>query len=341
MAMGQGPGDLDGTGMTWRCLWLMLLCWAGGIAPVWSAGMVFGLAGKRLDDPNFQAAWRGCEAEARRRGDRCLHLGEPGPANVRVQDAAIQRALEDGLHGLAVSVTHSAYLAEHGLARARADGVPVVTFDSDLDAAHHALRRSYIGPDNEAFGRTLGELVRQRLPRGGKVCLMSADPHDPNLDLRLKGVRRALGQVDSAGAARLQGQGGWTEPARCPWFNGDQPERARRQMVLSLDALQVDALISVGHWPVADVAVYEAAVQGLAPRRPNAGEAVFVGIGTMTAGQVLLLRQGLLGGAVELDFDAMGRAAYLTMKRLAGGARVEDFVRTPFKVHAGAAGGTR
>lgn len=328
--------------MTRRCLWLMLtlLCWAAGIAPAGAAGMVFGLAGKRVDDANFQAAWRGCEAEARRQGDRCLHLGEPGPANVRVQDAAIRQALEEGLHGLAVSVTHSAYLAEHGLARARADGVPVVTFDSDLDASHQALRRSYIGPDNEAFGRTLGDLVRQRLPRGGKVCLMSADAHDPNLDLRLKGVRRSLGQDASAGAAPLRGQGGWTELARCPWFNGDQPERARRQMVLSLDTLKADALISVGHWPVADVAAYEAAIQGLAPRKENAGEAVFIGIGTMTAGQVLLLRRGLLGGAVELDFDAMGRAAYLAMKRLAGGGRVDAFVRTPFKVHVGAAGGT-
>lgn len=316
--------------MTWRHVGALLALWGGVLSSAWSAGMVFGLAGKQPDDPNFQAAWRGCEAEARRQGDRCVNLGEPGPARVRVQDAAIQRALLQGLHGLAVSVTHSGYLAEQALSSARTAGVPVVTFDSDLDEPHRGLRRSYIGPDNEAFGRALGELVRERLPRGGVVCLMSADAHDPNLNLRLQGVRQAL---------HVRREAAWTEAVRCPWFNGDQPERALRQLALSFEGLRVDALVSVGHWPVADVEAYEAVLRAVGARRPGAGEAVFIGLGTMTAAQRQLLRQGLLGGAVELDFHAMGQLAYRAMKRLASGEPVEPFMRTPFKVHRAFPGG--
>ncbi len=307
------------------------LLWVCVTGEALAGAQVFGLAGKRVDDANFVAAWRGCEAEARTQGDRCLHLGRAGAANARLQDEAIRAALRDGVAALAVSVTHSGFLAGQGLAEARSLGVPVVTFDSDLDWPHRDQRRVYVGPDNHAFGRALGELVRRQWPQGGTVCLMSADLHDPNLNQRLAGVRAALSGASEHVPARLKGEGGWSEPARCPWYNGDDPSRARNQVALSLDTLHVTAVVSVGAWPIVEPAAYQQMLKRLQEGGREAGRTVFVGTGVLSPQQALLLRDGHLGGTVEMDFEAMGRAAYRAMKQLSRGERLEGRIQTGFR----------
>lgn len=305
---------------------VLLVCASLGVG---AQGLVFGLAGKRADDVNFVAAGQGCEAAAALQGDRCLALGQAGPSKARVQDAAILQALSQPLAGLAVSVTHSGFLGGSSLAQARRLGVPVVTFDSDLDPPEQHLRRSYIGPDNEAFGRGLGELAKQWHPRGGVVCLMSGDAHDPNLNRRLQGVRQVL-SADAAWVAgqRLEGQGGWRESPRCPWFNGDSPSRALKQMQLALVTSRVDAFVSVGAWPLVDHAAFVEAMRGIKANNPAVGRSVFIGTGLVSAAQRGLLNEGLLTGMLSLDFVEMGRQAYLTMKRLSQGSTVEPWVRT-------------
>jgi ribose transport system substrate-binding protein len=307
------------------------------VATPWdaAAGATFALAGKSPDDANFIAAWEGCVAAARLQGDRCLNLGSPGPAQARLQDAAIVAALQSPLAGLAVSVTHSGLLGGSALALARDKGVPVVTFDSDLEPAEQGLRRSHVGPDNLAFGRSLGGLVKAAHPQGGVVCLMSSDAHDPNLNKRLLGLRQALSGVPgwSVPSRRLQGEGGWREPSRCPWFNGDSMARAHRQMRWALETARVTALVSVGAWPLIDPARYAALMRELGTQRAGAGRAVFMGTGQVSAPQQALLDEGLIGGIAAIDFHEMGRQAYLTMKRLAAGERSDVLVLTGATLH--------
>jgi ribose transport system substrate-binding protein len=305
---------------------LLLVCAVTNVA---AQGQVFGLAGKRVDDANFVAAGQGCEAAAALQGDRCLIVGQAGPSKARLQDAALLQALAQPLAGLAVSVTHSGFLGASSLAAALRQGVPVVTFDSDLDPPEQRLRRSYIGPDNEAFGRALGELARQWHPHGGVLCMMSGDAHDPNLNKRLLGVRQALsGDAAWPSGQRLEGQGGWRESPRCPWFNGDSPPRALKQMQLALATYRVDAFVSVGAWPLVDHAAFVETMRGIKVGNPTAGRSVFIGTGSVSPAQRGLMGDGLLTGMVSLDFVEMGRQAYLTMKRLAKGSAVEPWVRT-------------
>ncbi len=302
-----------------------------------AGGKRFGLAGKRLDDPVFVTVWRGCEDEARKQGDRCEHLGQAGPANARVQDEALAAHLKQHSDGVAVSVTHSSFLAGHALKQAQDAGVPIITFDSDLDELAHGMRRSYIGPDNIAFGRELGQLARQRWPRGGVACLMSADAHDPNLQARILGVRQALSGNPqwSANGLKLTGQGGWTESPRCPWYNGDHQARAIKQLHTSLQDPRVDVLISVGAWPLLDPQAYEATVRRILVMRPDAGQRVFIGTGTPSPTSLRLLQEGLIGGMVAIDFDAIGRQAYLALKRISRGEHVDPLIRTGLTVLAG------
>jgi len=319
---------------------LLLFCGVLGAqspvaAPSRTAGKVFALSGKRVDDPVFITVWRGCEDEARKQGDQCVHLGQPGPANARRQDDALGTYLQRHADGIAVSVTHAGFLSAHALKLAQIKGVPVVTFDSDLDEVNWGMRRSYIGPDNVRFGFDLGQLAKQRWPRGGVVCLMSAHAHDPNLQARILGVRQALsgGTPWPSDRLRLTGQGGWTESPRCPWFNGDSQDRALKQLGASLQDPTVDVVISVGAWPLLDLPAYERLLRRVQLSRPDAGQRVFVGTGTSTAQELKLLREGFIGGLAAIDFEAMGRAAYLALKRLSQGEAIEPLIRTGSQLH--------
>lgn len=299
------------------------------MAPAWAQSQIFALAGKSTGDPNFIRAWQGCAEEAQLQGDRCLHLGAPGAAQARQQDAAILVALKKPLAGLAVSVTHSALLAEGALKQAAAQRVPVITFDSDLEPAHRALRLGYVGPDNLAFGRQLGLAARASHPRGGLVCILT-DAKDPNLQQRLWGVRQALSQqADVPAGERLQGQGGWTEPARCPWQSGDNTPRAVKQVSLSLQDMQADVVISVGHWPVMDVPLFRAAIEPLKAGMAERGQAILVAVGQPDEAQLNLLRDGLVQAYASIDFMTMGREAYRQMKRLAQGSAIAPATATP------------
>ncbi|MCC9595639.1 MULTISPECIES: substrate-binding domain-containing protein [unclassified Rubrivivax] len=307
--------------LPWR--FLIGLLWAAGAQ---AQGQVYGLAGKSTDDPNYVAAWRGCAAEAQTWGDRCIALGVRGPARARAQDAAIVAGLQRGLSGLAVAVTNSRYLGESALALAAERSVPVVTFETDVDPAQRALRRVHIGADNADIGRQLAALVAARRPAGGQLCLLAGDSHDAATAARVTALRRTLAQDPKlAEGARLSGERGWREVARCPWFNGDDARRALRQLATAFRDEDADAVVALGAWPFADPGAYRAAVQPLAAQ--DRQRVVVAATGALTAGQKALLADGLVQGYVSVDYEQMGRYAYRAMKRLATGHPVEPSIR--------------
>lgn len=220
-------------------------------------GLTFGLVGKSLDDPNFVRAWQGCVLEAKNSGDKCLYFGGPGAADPRFQRQAIEAALRTHrLDGLAISVTASDVVAQ----ALQGSKVPVVTFDSPFNEHHAPLSRAYVGADNLAFGHDLASAAKRLRPQGGTVCLMSA-ANDLNLAQRVQGVRQGLaGASTLPNGQRLTGQGGWTELPRCPWNSADQIDRTMTELAITLKHLKPDVFISVGHWPVVDVAAYRQAV---------------------------------------------------------------------------------
>ncbi|GAB3472272.1 hypothetical protein [Azotobacter salinestris] len=80
---------------------------------------------------------------------------------------------------------HSKWLA--GRALKRLGKTPLITFDSDLGPAERHLRRGYVGLDNPAFGRQLGQVVQRLRPQGGTLCnpeLQPAGAQPPGASLR-------------------------------------------------------------------------------------------------------------------------------------------------------------
>jgi len=292
----------------------------------------FALLAKRTDQAFFIQAGLGCAEAAAAEGDSCVLLGAPGPAHFRRQNAALERALADGLDGIALSVTHSRWLAEHALKRRY--GPPLITFDSDLLPEYQHLRRAYVGLDNLEYGRQLGRLLQRSRPQGGRLCIISSDPRDTNLAERLSGVRLQLrGSADDG--KRLQGENGWYEEERCPLYGGDDQENALLQLGILLATTPLDAVISLGSWPIRNVDAFRQRITPLVARLAAQGRrpTIVIGSGQTNEAQYALLDEGLVQALLTVDSRELGRQTYHVLKRLALGLPVPERVLIGSQVH--------
>ncbi|MDF1780509.1 MAG: substrate-binding domain-containing protein [Alcanivoracaceae bacterium] len=302
-------------------------------APAWGQGLIFAMAGKSVDDFNFVTAWQGCQQEAEKHGDSCIHIGPSGPSHFRAQDEAITAALlSTPLNGLAVSVTNAEWLSTHSLNYAKQQAIPVITFDSDLSSQFRHLRHGYIGADNNAIGRRLASLARELRPQGGRICLMSAVPHDENLSARVDAVRDALSDQALPVGKRLEGPV-WLESSRCPLYNWDNEERALSQLHAALKEQQTDIFISVGAWPVIDAIKFRQTIQASPPPQKHThSPAILIAIGAPIAAQKELLDDEYVDAFVSIDFFEIGVRSYQHMKALHDGAPIPSETYTEVKV---------
>ncbi|WKN22412.1 substrate-binding domain-containing protein [Azotobacter vinelandii] len=280
----------------------------------------FALLAKRIDQHFFIQAGRGCAEAAAAEGDICLLLGATGPAHFRRQNEALEEALGRDLDGIALSVTHSHWLAEHALQHL--GRTPLITFDSDLAPAERHLRRGYVGIDNLAFGRRLGQFLQRFRPAGGRLCILSGSHQDPNLRERLAGIRQQLRGADGEhDADRLAGENGWFEVQRCPLYTADNQENALLQLATLLKAAPPDAIVSVGSWPVYEAEAFRRRLGPLLAELDTTGRrpAIVITVDEPDARQLALLEDGLIQAYLGVESTELGRQSYHMMKRLAEG----------------------
>lgn len=292
-------------------------------------GLRFGILGKSTDDINFVDTWRGCDSEAQRFGDQCLHLGNAGPAHPRSQSRAIEAALaKQNLDGLAISVTSSRHIARV----LQNTKVPLFTFDSPFEPADARLSRAYIGINNVEFGRSQAKLARQLRPKGGTLCIITA-AHDTNLAQRVAGVRQELsGNPKFPADQTLSGEGGWSEPARCVWNTADDASRANAELEYTLNQIRPDVIISVGHWPVLNPSAYRQTVAPYLSKLQSGQLSIIIGVGRVLPLQAELLQDKLVSAFVSIDFKKMGQQAYQVMKAAAEGKPYAAVNETPNQV---------
>lgn len=80
-----------------------------------------------------------------------------------------------------------AYIA--ALASAREQGIQVVFVDTDIEEFPEHL---YVGTDNYAAGRFIGELLIDMSGGSAQIGIISGSPEFPNLELRAQGIRDAI-----------------------------------------------------------------------------------------------------------------------------------------------------
>ena len=212
---------------------------------------VFAVVPKNLNNPFFDQVKLGCDkAVAEIGADKveCFFTGPPEHGGGDEQVQIVEDLVSKRVDGIAVSPANAAAMAS-ALKDAKAAGIPVLTFDSDLLPENKDLRLAYIGTHNYDIGVGLAKLVMGVKPKGGKICLQSGGAAAANHNERLQGVRDTLSGTMSKESPgdRLTGQNGWTEVDGCPLYTNDDFPLALQQEEDILNKYpDLDAFIATG-----------------------------------------------------------------------------------------------
>lgn len=193
---------------------------------------VFALVPKNTNNPFFDQARDGCKkAEQELKGQiECLYIGpgEHGGGEEQVQ--VVGDLIAKKVDGIGVSPSNAAAMARV-LAQAKTAGIPVLTWDADLQDKDHGLRLAFIGTHNYEIGVNLAKMAQQYKPNGGTICIQSGGAAADNHNERMQGIRDTLSGTKSAEkpGARLTGQNGWKEVDGCPLYTNDDFALAMQQ----------------------------------------------------------------------------------------------------------------
>ncbi len=186
-----------------------------------------------MNNPFFDQARDGCKkAEKELNGAiECMYIGpgEHGGGEEQVQ--IVNDLIAKKVDGIAVSPSNAAAMGR-ALEKAKAAGIPVLTWDSDLLEKDKALRVAYVGTKNYDIGVNIAKQVMAIKPKGGTICIQSGGAAAANHNERMQGIRDTLAGKQSASAPgeRLNGQNGWKEADGCPLYTDDDFPRAVQQM---------------------------------------------------------------------------------------------------------------
>lgn len=105
------------------------------------------------------------------------------PAGIEDQKRTVEDLLTRGVDGIAISPIDPANQTE--ILNKAAANTRLITHDSDAPDSNRLL---YIGMDNYKAGRMCGQLVKEALPKGGKVMLFIGRLEQDNARRRRQGV---------------------------------------------------------------------------------------------------------------------------------------------------------
>jgi ribose transport system substrate-binding protein len=216
-------------------------------------GYTFGLVTKNMNYPFFDQARDGCKkAEAELAGQiECRYIGPGEHGGGEEQLQMVNDLIVAGVDGIAVSPSNAASMAS-ALAQAKAAGIPVLTWDSDLLPENQDLRIAYVGTKNYDIGVNLAKIVQSIKPDGGTICIQSGGAAAANHNERMQGIRDTLSGATgtTSPGERLEGDNGWTEVDGCPLYTDDDFPRSVQQMEDTLAKYpELDAFVPTGGFP--------------------------------------------------------------------------------------------
>jgi len=285
------------------------------------AKYVFALVPKNMNNPFFDQARDGCKkAEAESKGAfECMYIGpgEHGGGEEQVQ--ILQDLVAKKVNGIAVSPSNAAAVAV-ALQAAKAAGIPVLTWDSDLLPDSKGLRAAYIGTHNYEIGVNLAKLAMQIKPKGGTVCIQSGGAAAANHNERMQGIRDTLSGKKSAASPgdRLTGQNGWTEIQGCPLYtNDDFPVSVQQFTDTMAKNPKLDAFIPTGGFPQFIPDANRAAVM---PYKDKiASKALALVVADTLPVQIDQMKEGLSLGQVGQRPFEMGYKTMLALEAMKSG----------------------
>ena len=282
---------------------------------------VFALVPKNTNNPFFDQARDGCKKAEKELGGaiECLYIGpgEHGGSDEQVQ--VVNDLIAKKVDGIAVSPSNAAAMGK-ALEGAKAAGIPVLTWDSDLLEKDKALRLAYVGTHNYEIGVNLAKLAQKIKPKGGTICIQSGGAAAANHNERMQGIRDTLAGAKSAQSpgTKLTGQNGWTEVAGCPLYTNDDFPLSVQQMEDILGKYpKLDAFIPTGGFPQFIPQAYRKVAEKYKSRIAD-GSLALVVADTLPV-QIELLKAGLSKGQVGQRPAEMGYKTMFFLKDIKDG----------------------
>ena len=282
---------------------------------------VFALVPKNTNNPFFDQARDGCKKAEKELGGaiECLYIGpgEHGGGEEQVQ--VVNDLIAKKVDGIAVSPSNAAAMGK-ALEGAKAAGIPVLTWDSDLLEKDKALRLAYVGTHNYEIGVNLAKLAQKIKPKGGTICIQSGGAAAANHNERMQGIRDTLAGAKSAQSpgTKLTGQNGWTEVAGCPLYTNDDFPLSVQQMEDILGKYpKLDAFIPTGGFPQFIPQAYRKVAEKYKSRIAD-GSLALVVADTLPV-QIELLKAGLSKGQVGQRPAEMGYKTMFFLKDIKDG----------------------
>ena len=281
------------------------LCAIGAVAHA-AKHYQFAIVPKSLNNPYFDLARDGCMAQAKKLGNvTCIYTG-PVQQDAAAEVQTIQDLITRRVDGIAISVADAGSV-KRVIKRARDAGIAVITFDAD---APGTARQTYVGTDNLALGKMLGQQLVKLHPKPGKYAMISGGPAAENLAQRVDGVRAVLKKA------------GWTEVAGSPTFCNDDSALGVQQMTdLMTGHPDLAAIVPVGGWPLFTQGAYKGFADAHKQAMDNGTFAV-VSADTLPA-ELAEVQAGQVGALVGQQPFAMGAKAMDVLLALKQGKTVK------------------
>ena len=155
---------------------------------------VIGLVMKSLGNDFFRQMEDGAKAHADSLGNvELITLGIQNETDLEAQIALVENLIAQKVDAIVIAPADSRALVPV-LLQARKAGITVVNIDVRLDEqslADAGVNIPYVGPDNAAAAKMVGEALAKKLGKGGKVILLIGNPGADNAIQRANGFTAA------------------------------------------------------------------------------------------------------------------------------------------------------
>lgn len=153
-----------------------------------------GLIMKSLSNEFFQNMEQGAVSHVEERGDlELIPLGIQNETDLQAQIGLVENLISQGADAIVIAPADSRALMPI-LARATNEGIEVVNIDVKLDEeamTEAGVDIPFVGPDNVAAAKMVGEVLAQELGEGGKVIILEGVPGAENAVQRAQGFTEA------------------------------------------------------------------------------------------------------------------------------------------------------
>jgi len=197
---------------------------------------------KSSKNPVFLSAKQGAEQAAKAlskkhsKFDVIIDWKTPPNENENAQVDSIRKAVTEGTNAILISCSDGPILTET-INQTVADGIPVMTFDSDLP---ESKRFAFYGANDMEVGATLMDKIAELIGKKGQIAILGGNQDAPNLQNRVAGVRKTSGNYPDI---QIVGE----------YYHAETTEDAAAKVLqVNAENPQLTGWVMVGGWPFFD-----------------------------------------------------------------------------------------